>query len=208
MSKFTGKCDFYDHLMMRCQIKDGNGYYSDEMECFKDFKEKTKGIIYQNIGKVKVNINNQDLLADNNKFFKVIENKIEVEDKRTKSGFKSKVTYTYIYFGKEMTLKEINNSGGISFIREVRFDTLLDLIPYYPYIIGMCASNKDGEYVEISSESYIETRFKQSLEYGFDRTSTVKIFNKLLQEHYLEVIKNYYDLETGKELPNYEKHYC
>jgi hypothetical protein len=50
MSKFSGKCDLYDHVMMEKTYPDPNNkniLVSDELECFEIFKKRTGGILCQ-----------------------------------------------------------------------------------------------------------------------------------------------------------------
>ena len=59
MSRWSGKCDFADHIsgLGGWYDKDGNpvkfgqegvgAYYSDELQDFREFKRKTGGVMYQ-----------------------------------------------------------------------------------------------------------------------------------------------------------------
>ena len=47
---------------------------------------------------------------------------------------------------------------------EIKFATLLDLIPYYPYIISICYSDKDKEIVYISTTSEVDELEQSSLD--------------------------------------------
>ena len=58
---------------------------------------------------------------------------------------------------------------------------MLDLVTYYPYIIGIRA----GGYVQISSESYVDREERERLEYG----TPMKDFN----------IFSYYRRELAEE---------
>ena len=52
MSKFSGKCDLYDHIMMEKTYPDSknpNILISNELECFEIFKKRTGGKLYQHL---------------------------------------------------------------------------------------------------------------------------------------------------------------
>lgn len=165
----AGKCDLYDHVYMI-----GTKGTTDEMtkqEKFDLFKQRTGGVLHQNI-KVKVNKFNIDFLVENNQF-------LEKTDHNT-----------YLYFNKEYkTIKSLNKEG-IFYRRKIHFDTMLDLVPYLPYIIGIMASDENGEYIEIGEHSYIDQQFLENLEYGYDSSNIWKSNMKRLQEEYIETIKN------------------
>lgn len=194
MGKFSGAADLYDHIMMRhLRTKSGSDkkedlekesvLYSDELECFNEFKKETGGVIHQH-KKIEVNINNQKLIEQKCNKFKIVEH-IE----KTKTG-KEKITYTYMYYDKEYkTLKELNKKG-VYITLEIYFDTILDLIPYYPYTIGVCCSNETGEYVVISSTSEVQDHIDRCLRSGID--TDINYRNKQLQQHYIEVVQRYY----------------
>ena len=119
MSRWSGKCDLYDTIMMlHHRTKDGSDkkedldkasvLYSDELECFNEFKEKTGGVIHQH-QKIKVTLLNQELVEKKCKSFKIIKHTKEVEDKRFKETKRTDTYYTYEYWGKEYKdLKELN----------------------------------------------------------------------------------------------------
>ena len=207
MSNYSGKCDLADHIMGLggWYDKEGNPvnfgdsnvhvYYSDEYRDFLEFKRKTGGVIHQQ-KEIKVTENNQDLVAQKCKQFEVIEHKNQIPDKRMKSGVREETTYTYKYWGKEYTLKELNKHGVYITI-DIHFDTLLDLIPYYPYIVCMAACDKDSETVFISSEPFPIEERDDHYKYGYD-SKMWEYYNKKLQNHYREIVLRYFNPE-GRE---------
>ena len=111
MSVFSGKCDLCDHVMMyKHRTKEGSDrpedlekarvYYSDEMECFQEFVKRTGGVLHQHKG-LTVTEFNRSLIEKLNPSFKVLEHTRQVADKRTKTGTREEVYYTYEYYGKE-----------------------------------------------------------------------------------------------------------
>lgn len=207
MSKFSGKCDlcdtisgmggWYDRDGNPAKIGDGVGaLYSDELQDFIVFKKKTKGIIYQHLP-IKVTLFNQDLVADKNEHFKVITHIKEIPDKRYKSGKREKKYFTYEYFGKEYKTLTKLNKENISITKEIHFETLLDIIPYYPYITSSICSTADSMTVFITEQSYIDIQEASLLQYGY--FSTVwNHYRELLQDHYRKVVLNYFN-PTGRE---------
>ena len=208
MSKMSGKCDLYDHIggMGGWYDRDGNPvkfgdenvhvYYSDEMQDFIEFKRRTGGVMYQHM-RIEVTELNQKLVSKKCKQFKVIEHVERVKDKRLKSGEKEKTTYTYEYFGKEYkTLKELNKKH-VYITKEIHFDTLLDIIPYYPYIVSTSFSDKDKAIVYLSNKSFVDEEEELALKHGWERSST-DFYRKELQDHYREVVLRYYN-PAGRE---------
>ena len=200
MSLFSGKCDLYDTIMMQhLRCKNGSDkkedldkarvYYSDELECFNEFKKKTGGVIYQH-QEIKVTEQNQSLIEKKCSNFKVIEHIREVEDKRYKDNKKKETTYTYEYYGKEYSLKELNKKG-VYITKEIHFNTILDIIPYYPYIVTTMCSNNDKLKIFISQESFVDNEERKLLNAGYESTM-YEYYKKELQKHYIDVVQKYY----------------
>jgi len=202
MSVFSGKCDLCDHIsgMGGWYDRDGNpttigsgagALYSDEMQDFLAFKEKTGGVIYQH-KKIKVTEENQDLVAKKCDQFKVFKHTVYVRDKRLKSGQREKIYYTYEYWGQEYdSLKEINKKK-VFIVKEIHFENLLDIIPYYPYIVGACCATNNKQTVYISSRSFVDEEEESAYNHGWEPNMS-SYYRHLLQEHYREVVLNYFN---------------
>lgn len=182
MSKFSGKCDLYDHIMMMKQYPHPNNpniLVSDELECFELFKEATNGVIYKSIN-VQVNQHNQEIISKMCPYFNF--------EPLPRPSRRHKQRYMYKYFGKDTTLKELNKTG-ISIDMPIYFDSLLDIIPYYPYIIT-CAFCTDGkQHIILSNKSFVDSRIEDGLKYGHFPYVDYK---KELQKHYIEVVHRYF----------------
>ena len=183
-----------DHIMMEKHrtstgssdpkdLKEARVLYSDELECFEIFKENTGGVIHQH-KLVKVTESNQDFVAKQCKYFTF--DTIPNPDPSSKK----KPKYTYKYFGTEYPTLKALNKHGVYITIDIHFDTLLDIIPYYPYIVCMGAYSNGREEIIISAESEVISRRDESLEYG--HLNGWESDTKRLQQHYLEVCKNYY----------------
>ena len=212
MSMFSGRYDLANHIMGLggWYDKDGNkvtfgqegvgAYYSDELRDFEVFKAKTGGVMYQHVKIDRVDEYNQEFIKQKcNAFdFERIEEKIP--DKRSKTGFKTKASYNYTYYGKKYSLKEINKKG-VYITVEIHFDTLLDIIKYYPYVIGSCSSTNDKMTVFLASESEVDSNYLSSLQHGYE-SGMKKYYDKALAEHYLTVVNRYYnyDIENRKKI--------
>ena len=196
MSCFSGKCDLYDHMMMEKMYpkKDNpNILESDEFECFEIFKKRTNGIIYQH-KKVEVTELNQHFIESKCNFLELILHEEIIPDARCKEGIRLKSWYTYKYANVEYkNLKELNKKG-VYVSLPIKFDTILDLIPYYPYIISCCASSPEGETIYISKKSYIDEQIDSYLKTGRS-LDFLNHYKKELQNHYIEIVKR---LEADK----------
>lgn len=200
MSQCSGKCDLLDHIsgLGGWYDKDGNpvkfgqegvkAYYSDIMQDFEAFKKRTNGVIYQHV-KVKVEEWNQDYVKSHCKGFDFTKQTESINDKRCKSGKKEKYYYKYIYYGKEYNLKELNKHG-VYITKDIHFNTILDLIPYFPYLVTSSVYNGDTCIVCISNESYVEKCFK---EHTWDSSDAMcDIYRENLAKFTQEIVLNYF----------------
>ena len=206
MSIYSGKfdlCDFimgiagwYDKDGNPAKIGEGSGaYYSDEYRDFLEFKKRTGGVLHQH-KVLTIKPWNHDKAIKLCPELEVIEHKKTVPDKRQKSGHREEVYYTYKYWGKEYTLKELNKRKVYITI-DIHFDTLLDLIPYYPYTVSMSCSNDGKQTVYISSQSFVDEEVDDDLEHGW-YSDFWQHYKKKLQEHYQEIVLRYYN-PAGRE---------
>jgi hypothetical protein len=192
MSQFSGKSDLADTVFMQKMYpmypdNPNSPLTSDEMECFNIFKEKTGGKIHQHF-KLELNeynidseikrVNNSNLLSA-----------VTVYETNSKD---SKNSTVYKYWGKEFrSLKELNKKGYYA-TKTIYFDTLLDLIPYYPYTVSFLSGGEDGKlFVVISGQSYVDVQEEEARKYGYDN-QMVAHYRKSLQEHYIEVVNKHY----------------
>ena len=195
MSKFSGKTDVFDLLMSmhyRCKngsdkkedLEKANALYNDEYECFLEFKEKTNGILYQK-KKIKVTKDNVRLVAQkSNGHLEIVE--LPLQDKQRKHR------YIYRHNGIDYpNLKELNKVD-IYITLEIHFDTLLDLIPYYPYLTTAIYSDNKSMMVIISDKPYPLELRDAMLNSGINRTSMYEAYTKELQDHYKFVVQNWY----------------
>lgn len=172
MSRLSGRCDLFDMIAGTGGWLDKNGnpvkmgqegvnaYYSDPMKDFEAFKKETNGVIYQHI-KVKVDLWNQDYVKEHCQGFDFTKRTEIREDKRFKEGKKKSDHYTYTYYGTEYkNLKELNKHG-VYITKSIYFDTILELIPYFPYIVTVMTRSNGNTYVVISDRSYADTCFQE-----------------------------------------------
>lgn len=209
MSIFSGKCDLYDHIMgqggwydksghpVKFGDKDVSVYCSDEYRDFLAFKKKTGGVLHQH-KEIKVDEYNQDLVAELCDGFEIVKVITQTKDKRTKNGIREDVSYTYKYYGKEYTLKELNKHGVFITI-DIHFKTMLDLIPYYPYIVTSCCSHDGKETVYISDESFVISERDRALQYGY-KSLMWEYYAKVLQDHYRDIVLRYFDPMNREEV--------
>lgn len=176
MSRFSGKCDLADHVF---------GGEKNYFEAFDEFKQSTGGILHQHHRIKEVTAFNQDLIAELNPNFKIIEINKQISDRRFADGFRNEVSYEYDYYGQRYTAKQLKQKGGVYIDVEIHFDTVLDLIKYYPYVVSACCWSDGKAVVFISKESFVESEFDNSLGYGY--LSMKDHYDKELAEHYREV---------------------
>lgn len=180
MSKYSGKCDFADNLLSSGK---------DEMEAFIEFKMKTGGVIYQ-YRKVTVTELNREWVSKRTD----LTWSNHAETVKTKSGATKEVLRTsYMYYGKEYAdLRKLNKKGVYVKI-EIPFDTLLDVIPYYPYTFAAHAWSGDHETAIISDKPAYMSRFDDALDTGLASDPRFPtMYMAELQNHYIDVVNRYY----------------
>lgn len=197
MSKVSGVCDLLDHISMEKLYDKQNYRVSDLLECFELFKKKTTGIIYKCALIEKVTDQNHNFIAENCPYFSIIKHEENRPNKASKSGFKQFVWYTYKYFDKEYTAKEINKLGGISINVPIIFNNLLDLAPYFPYTISMCFTDNNVEHIVLSSISAVDREEQEALQCGYS-SKMCNYYRRELAKLYLDICKYYFldDIEN------------
>lgn len=170
-----------------------NVYYSDELKDFEVFKAKTGGVMYQHVKINKVDQFNQEFIKQKCAAFDFEKVEEQIPDKRSKTGYKTKISYTYTYYGKKYTLKEINKKG-VYITVEIHFNTLLDIIKYYPYIVTSCCSTNNKTVIFLSSESEVDYSYLSALQHGYEPSMKL-YYDKALANHYLTVVRRYYDYD-------------
>lgn len=192
MSFVSGKYDIYDLIYSHCRYND----WEDKKKAFEIFKEETGGKLYQNIT-VELNSWNLDKeieYINRPEFLSKEVEVIQVPDKRCKSGFKTKEKVFVKYLGELIPLE---NKPKICVHKIIYFEDMIDLVPYYPYIVssyGRC--EKDGKFicnVNISKESYLESRYLDTRKLGGD-VSYLEHYRKKLKEELINTV-----LELNKD---------
>jgi len=207
MSKFSGKSDLADYIagmggwydQDSNPVKFGqdhvNVYYSDEMKDFDAFKKKTGGVLHQHY-RIKVDEHNFKFVKEHCPKFDYYEEKNLAKDKRTKSGEREIKYYRFKYWGQEYSsFKEINKRG-VYITTEIHFNTILDLIKYYPYIVTAAC----GGEVFISNHSCVDKTHEENLQYGHEGLK--KYYDEELAKHYFEICRDYlcYKLEERTKI--------
>ena len=210
MSRFSGVCDLCDSIAGSAGWYDKNGklvkigdsgvgiYYSDEYQDFLVFKKMTGGVIYQH-HKVKVTEWNQEEVKEYCPGFDFTELTRTIPDKRCKNGSREEKYFVYHYYGKNYTLEELNKRG-VYITLDIRFNTLLDLLPYYPYVVSMSAMNPDKWTVFVSDKPEPISTRDMSFKSGGTNWHSWKYYADKLQEHYREVVLNYYNPEGYEQV--------
>lgn len=207
MSRFSGKCDLADYIMCKGGWYDKEGtpvtfgqkginvYYSDEMKDFEAFKKETNGVLYQH-HKIEVNEYNFKFVKDHCSKFDYYEEKNLAKDRRTKSGKKEIRYYKFKYWDQEYFSFKKLNKQGVYITTEIHFDTILDLIKYYPYIVTAAYDGK----VFISNRSYVDKNYEENLKFGSEGSK--EFYDQELAKHYFEVCRNYlcYKLEERTKI--------
>lgn len=167
-------------------------YYSDEYRDFLAFKKLTGGVIHQH-KKIKLTTWNQDEVKKLCPEFEAIPHCRIIPDKRQKSGKREETYYTYKYYGTEYKNEKELNKHGIWITVDIHFNNLLDLIPYYPYLVSMSC----GGTVYISQQSFVDEELEDHLDGGW-YSGFWQHYKKELQDHYREIVLRYFN-PAGRE---------
>ena len=171
MSHISGVYDLLDHISGLGGWYDQDGklvkfgqegvrcYYSDIMQDFEEFKRRTKGIIHQHV-KVKVDEWNQYYVKAHCDEFDFVKHVKYVDDKRFKGSKREKYYYVYTYYGKEYTLKQLNQHG-VYITKDIHFKTILDLLPYFPYVVSCATCSHGQESIYLANRSEVEDNFRE-----------------------------------------------
>lgn len=201
MSMFSGKCDLYDYMSMMKSYQHDGVIHSDELECFNIFKKKTGGKIYQT-QHIPLTKYNMEMIRDMIASGTLITNIQEITITTGKTPYHIKYTVNKQVIEKDYTANQIdglNHKIYCFYNREIPFESIFDLVPYYPYLVAQANMSPDSIHIVISSESYIKESYESALKYG-KISKTCSMHAQDLQAHYLGLIKQY-----GDELfnPNY-----
>lgn len=182
MSRFSGKCDLYDTIYTLSN--------KQELEAFEEFKKRTNGTIYQAIETVlsKYNIA-QEVKTNPQLTYEQIE--VKVPDKRRKDGYRIEYKYKITYYGKTYNSFDEVNKERYFAVKHIKFDTIIDLCKYYPYIVAVMCSNPESTYVQIATKSEIDSWYEKGLYWGTEHFLLQHYENELTQE-YIRLAKSYY----------------
>lgn len=181
MSKFSGRADLYDYVYSTVQTWD------DYFQAFDDFKKKTKGKIYQ-YRKILVTEDNRDYIKSkvNLSYSNYTKN---ITDN---NGVKKEILETsYLY--QDIIYPNIKalNKHGVYIPFELPFDTVFDLIPYYPYTISSATSNENSAYIVVADKSSPEDILDERLMSGSVWNGSLDFYhryNHALTEHFKDVV--------------------
>lgn len=168
MSRFSGKCDFYDLVFGTADTS------KNEFEIFEEFKKQTGGVIYQlfkpEISKKWELQRIAETCPNDLKIYKNENGKTVYETKyMIYKTFKSAIKHILVH-------------------REIHFETILDLVEYFPYLVTQISYEIDKKYFEISSRPYTEIEAEHAKVYGYI-PCLYEIYKKNLQEEYYKLSK-------------------
>ena len=183
MSCFSSKCDLFDHVYA------GSSNWKEYFDAFEAFKKKTGGKLYQE-RKVLVSDYNLDDICAINPQLSYSDVKVVKTNKKGES--KEIIERHFFYWDREYeSLKKLNKKGVYVRI-EIPFENVLDLIPYYPYVIACDYWSNDEEFVVLAQQSFPDSEIEDRLEGGWFKKGSIDFqfhYKHELAEHYREVIE-------------------
>lgn len=181
----SGMGGYYDSTTKK-PVKFGDencyGYTSDLLQDFDAFKKQTGGIIYQH-REIKL----QSWMRDEE--FNFIKEHCSQFDYHClkEDGKAIKISdYTFTYWDNNYSFKTLKKKGVWVEV-PIMFNTLLDLLPYFPYIVTFSC----GNHVVITNESYVDSERTKHVENCWD-SSMFNVYKKALADLYLDVCEKYF----------------
>ena len=173
MSKYSGKSDLYDAMLLY-------GKSDDEFEAFNRFKELTNGRIIMRFPMTLTphNIDREIELTKNSFILDKREVTRVVKDKRCKGMLRKVKSFKYIYWGEEYD--KLSDIKDYYYSKDIKFKNLSDSVPYFPYVIGLLCKDLDKLYIVVHHQSEIDEREKSFRQCGLDISGL---------EHYREELK-------------------
>lgn len=162
--------------------------YSNILKDFESFKEKTNGVIYQH---KKVNL--QSWFREDEYNFIKEHSALGAFDYTKVEEEKSKPIYIFTYWDKEYTFKELKKKGVWVEV-PIHFNTLLDLLPYLPYIV----TSGGGNHVVISDKSEVDESRDNFICNNATDSVMFDSYKKELADLYKEVCKEYFLKDIDK----------
>lgn len=192
MSSFTGTYDLFDTIMMRgehdLQRNQDEDDLAFEIRCLEHFAKRINYELHQSF-KLDLNIFNIDKeieTVNNPKILRKESREKVTQDKRCKSGIRTKEYYVYFHYDREYAkLEDINYYAD----RVIKIESPLDLVLYYPYCSAVHASDKTSEFIRLANKSELDERELSFRESGLDYTSCYEK-KKRLMKHY-QTLSNY-----------------
>lgn len=190
MSTWTGKFDLCDEIMLTgahyLTRKENEDDLDFEIRCLKLFKERIDDKLYQSFP-LELNIFNIDKeieYVNNPQILSKTEHRKIVKDRRTKTGEREVVYYTYTLYGKEFAnLKDIPYYAH----KVIPIKSILDLVRYYDYIMAVHSSSDEGDYVQLANESYNDERYVSYRRSGIE-TDYIEKNKQELIDHYNKLV--------------------
>lgn len=166
MSKLTGKCDLYDHVYEIGSY----GHPVNKKEKFEIFKQRTNGTIYMEVPVV--------LTKKNVKYFLEHDDRLSLTDKGE---------YQYL----RQIFRTLNklNKFGYRYKRPIKFETMLDLVPYLSHVITFMVSNVEKEVVYITELPWHEQEYLDGLNYGYEHKFS-PFYIRQLRNEYKEALES------------------
>jgi hypothetical protein len=115
-----------------------------------------------------------------------------IEKQNAKGEIKEVLQKSYRYWDKEYdSLKKLNKHGVYVMI-DIPFETIFDLIPYYPYVIACHYWSKEKEMVILAHDSFVDETIDERLASGWFNEDSISFqwhYKQELAEHTHEVAK-------------------
>ena len=192
MSRYSGRCDVYDDVFR------GVSGWGEYFQAFEKFKEATRGVLHQE-RKVLVSEDNLDYVCKLNPHLTY--SNVTVEKTGKDGSKKEALERHYIYWDKEYASLKALNKKGVYVMIDIPFENVLDLVPYYPYVIAAQYWSEGTELVILANESEPDHEIEDRLESGWLHEGSIDFmfhYKHELQEHYREVVTELNDGLEGR----------
>lgn len=182
-----------DEVLQSCITTENRQGSNDLLENFNEFKKRTGGKLYQCIKvKIEPTLDCLSFVKEHCPGFDFIPHTTLIKDKRYKNQVRPEILFTYKYFNKIFNSEKEVNKYGIWLYFTIYFDTIFDLLPYFPYeITSLCYNDKHTDIV-IAQTSGVENEKLDFFSKGIECEGNYYSYRQKLSKLYRDVFVKYY----------------
>lgn len=193
MGKTYNRYCLEDEVLQSCITAENRQGSNDLLENFNEFKKRTGGKLYQYIKvKIEPTLDCLSFVKEHCPGFDFIPHTTLIKDKRCKNQVRPKILFTYKYFDKTFNSEKEINKYGILVYFTIYFDTIFDLLPYFPYEIASLSYSDKHTDIVIASTSGVEQEKVILFSKGIECEENYYLYCQKLSKLYRDIFIKYF----------------